>query len=84
MQPDGGRSALLKIHDDAKTFEALHELIQREYAAGTGAVFGAAVRFLAESDPSALDAAVQERFAQSLSRMVESDEALRLAGVLET
>jgi hypothetical protein len=78
------RNRLLKIIDDAKTFEELDERIQDEYATKSDAVFGAAVRFLAESDPSELDDAVQERLAQALSRMVDSEEALRLAAVLES
>ena len=81
---DDARARLLKIIDDAKTFDELDERIQDEYATKSDAVFGAAVRFLAENDPSGLDAAVQERFAQALSRMVDSEEALRLAAVLES
>jgi hypothetical protein len=37
----------------------------------------------ARSDPSGLDAELQERFAQALSRTVESTRALELAGMLE-
>jgi hypothetical protein len=81
---DDARARLLKIIDDAKTFDELDERIQDEYATKSGVVFGAAVRFLAESDPSGLDASVQERFAQALSRMVDSEEALRLAAILES
>jgi len=81
---DDARARLLKIIDDAKSFEELDERVQDEYATKSGAVLGAAVRFLAESDPSGLDTVVQERFAQALSRMVDSEEALRLAAVLES
>ena len=77
------RARLLKIIDDAKSFEQLAEHVRAEHEAKSGAAFGAAVRFLAESDPSGLEFSVQERFAQALSRMVESEEALRLAAVLE-
>ena len=77
------RSLLLKIIDDAKSFEQLDEHIRAEHEAKRGAVFDEAVRFFAESDPSGLNVTVQERLAQALSRMVESEEALRLAAVLE-
>ena len=75
---------LLKLIDAAKSFDELAVFIREGYAARGGATFGAALRFIAESDPSGLDAEVQERFAEALSRMVESPDALRLAGVLES
>jgi hypothetical protein len=77
------RARLLKILDDARTFEELSRAVAHEHAAKTHAVFECAARFLAERDPAGLDSALQERFAQVLSRMVESKEALSLAGVLE-
>jgi len=78
------RTRLLGILDDAKTFEDLGDGITAAYdATNTHALFTAALRFIAERDPSGLDGELQERFAQALSRMVESREALELAGVLE-
>lgn len=78
------RSRLMRILDDAVSFEQLGAGITAEHAAKEShAVFGAALRFIAERDPTGLDAELQERFAQALSRMVESREALALAGVLE-
>jgi hypothetical protein len=78
------RARLLKILDDAKTFEDLGKGITAEYAEKEShPVFGCALRFLAEADPTKLDAGLQERLAQVLSRFVESKEALHLAGVLE-
>jgi hypothetical protein len=77
------RARLLKILDDSRTFADLDQAITAEHAAKTHALFGDAVRFLAERDASGLDGALRERFAQVLSRMVESTEALKLAGILE-
>ena len=77
------RDRLLKILDDARTFEELGDGITAESGAKAHPLFGCALRFLAEEDPSQLDVDLQERFAQVLSRMVESKRALHLAGVLE-
>jgi hypothetical protein len=82
---DDARRDLLAILDDSKTFEELAAAIAAAYAETDGhRVFGDALRFIAERDAGVLDAALQERFAQVLSRMVESTEALALAGVLES
>ena len=83
LNEDEARRRLLQILDDAKTFEELDGAVLVEYAAKTGAVFGSVVKFFAESDPKGLDGPLQERFAQVLSRFVESREALHLAAVLE-
>lgn len=80
---DEARSRLLKVLDDAKTFEELCGGIEAAHSEHAGAVFACALRFVTESDPDGLDAMLQERFAQVLSRMVESTRALHLAGVLE-
>ncbi len=78
------RERLLRILDDAKTFEDVAGGITAEHGApGSHALFGFAERFITEQDPSKLDSGVQERFAQVLSRMVDSKEALHLAAVLE-
>ena len=78
---DEARARLLKIQDDAKTFVELADGIAASVE--KGAVFGCAVKFIAEGDASGLDGALQERFAQVLSRFVESPRALHLAGALE-
>ncbi len=80
---DEARQRLLKILDDATTYDGLARTIEAEHAAKSGAIFGDVVKFFAESDPGGLDGELQERFAQVLSRFVESREALHLAGVLE-
>jgi hypothetical protein len=78
------RARVLAILDDSKTFESLCHGIRTSYATTEGhAVFASALRFIDETDPSGLDAELQERFAQALSRMVESTRALELAGALE-
>jgi hypothetical protein len=82
---DEARRELFAILDDAKTFDELVAGI----TAASGAkdsprVFADALRFISERDVSGLDGALQERFAQVLSRMVESTEALALAGLLES
>jgi hypothetical protein len=78
------RSGLLGILDDAKTFEELSDGIHATAATREShAVFDTALRFITHGDPSGLDAELQERFAQALSRMVESTRALELAGMLE-
>jgi hypothetical protein len=75
---------LLGILDDSKSFESLCHAVRASHAAKEShPVFAAALRFIEERDPYGLDAALQERFAQSLSRMVESRDALALAGLLE-
>jgi hypothetical protein len=78
---DEARARLLRILDDAKTFAELGNGITA--VAGAAAVFGCALRFITEGDASGLDGALQERFAQVLSRFVESPRALHLAGLLE-
>jgi hypothetical protein len=78
------RARLLAILDDSKTFESVSHGIRASHAAtGHHPVFGSALRFIEDADPSGLDAELQERFAQALSRMVESTRALELAGMLE-
>lgn len=77
------RARLLRILDDAHTFEELDEGITAEHRARTHALFGTVLRFIAEGDASDLDAVLQERLAQVLSRFVESTRALELAGILE-
>jgi len=47
------------------------------------ALLEGALRFLEHGDATGLDAELQERFAQVLSRFVESSRALELAGKLE-
>jgi len=86
------RQRLLEIIDGAHTFEELRDAIVDEVAAltapaapKTAAIFGAALRFVtdAQPDPGTLEPVVQERFAQALSRMVDSKQALHLAALLE-
>jgi hypothetical protein len=82
---DEGRRELLAILDDAKTFEELVANVTAAHGAKDGhPVFGEALRFISEGYAGGLDGALQERFAQVLSRMVESKEALALAGLLES
>jgi hypothetical protein len=78
------RVQLLKLLDNARTFDELLEGVTAEYGAKTHTLFGTALRFLAEGDPDCLDDELQERFAQVLSRFVESRRGLALAGILET
>ena len=77
------RNQLLKILDDSRTFVELDRAIAAERGSNAHDLFGCAARFLADRDPAGLDGALRERFAQVLSRMVESTEALKLAGILE-
>jgi hypothetical protein len=85
LSDDDARRRLLGILDDSKTFEELTSAITAACGAkDTHRDFGHALRFIEERDPSGLDAVLQERFAQVLSRMVESKEALALAGMLES
>jgi hypothetical protein len=82
---DDARQALMAILDDSKTFAELAAAVAAAYVENEGhRVFGDALRFIAERDAGVLDADLQERFAQVLSRMVESKEALALAAVLES
>jgi hypothetical protein len=79
------RARVLKVLDDAKTFEDLrHGLLGgEEFGAAATASEDAAFRFIFKGDPSGLDGELEERFAQVLSRFVESREAMHLAGMLE-
>jgi hypothetical protein len=82
---DEARRDLMAILDDARTFEELVAGIRAAQGAKVSHPdFGHALRFVTERDPDGLDDALQERFAQVLSRMVESKEALALAGLLES
>jgi hypothetical protein len=76
---------VLKVLDDAKTFEALQRGLWGivEFGLRAPDVENAAMRFVFKGDPSNLDDELRERFAQVLSRFVESREALSLAGMLE-
>lgn len=79
------RQRLFDILDGARTFEELSAGITAAHdATESHPDFGHVQRFLIKRDPSGLDPALQERLAQVLSRMVESTEALALAGVLES
>jgi hypothetical protein len=77
------RERLLKILDDAHDFGELGAGLAAEHDGNGDALFGAARRFLAEGNAACLDAELKERFAQVLSRFVESRRALELAGILE-
>jgi hypothetical protein len=82
---DEARKCLMAILDDAKTFEELATGIRAAHGAkDSHRDFGYALRFITERDAGGLDGALQERFAQVLSRMVESKEALALAAMLES
>jgi hypothetical protein len=82
---DEARRDLMASLDDAKTFEQLAAGITAAHGAkDSHPVFGDALRFIAERDAGGIDGGLQERFAQVLSRMVESKEALALAGLLES
>lgn len=81
---DDATVRLLKILDDARTFEGLCDGISGAYgAAHSHPLFGTALRFIADGDASNLGPDLQERFAQVLSRFVESKRALELAAILE-
>jgi len=81
---DEARIRLLAVLDKAHTFAELGAAISAEHGAASGrGVFGCALRFLSKGDATVLDAGLQERFAQVLSRFVESRIALQLAGMLE-
>ena len=83
LTDDEARARLLKILDDARTFDDLHAALLATGGAETHVLFGCALRFVANDDPAGLEWAVRERFAQVLSRFVESRRALHLAGLLE-
>jgi hypothetical protein len=74
----------LKLLDDAHAFDELTALLTTEFRTNNHALFGRALRFISEGNPRVLDDELQERFAQVLSRFVESRRALELAGILET
>jgi hypothetical protein len=82
---DDVRTRILKILDDARTFTELRLQLIRELPLGVPAPepLGCALDFLRDGDATLLDAPLQERFAQVLSRFVESRRALELAGMLE-
>ena len=77
------RQRLLKILDDARTFDELHAAVVAAAASDPNDLFGRALHFVTADDATGLAWAVRERFAQVLSRFVESRRALHLAGVLE-
>lgn len=82
---DETRRRILKVLDDARTFEELRSGVVHAVPlhGTTSAVLAGALRFVDEGDASALDEKLEERFAQVLSRFVESRRALELAGLLE-
>lgn len=83
LTDDDARARLLKILDDARTFDELHGALVAARRADSHGLFDSALRFVASDDAAGLDWPVRERFAQVLSRFVESTRALHLAGVLE-
>lgn len=83
LSDDEARQLLLKMLDDARSFDALHAALVAAAASEHHRLFGFAVRFVTDDDPAGLEWSVRERFAQVLSRFVESRRALHLAGVLE-
>ena len=83
LTEDEARQRLLKLLDDARTFDALNAALAAARAAEPHALLDCALRFVTDDRPTGLDWAVRERFAQVLSRFVESRRALHLAGVLE-
>jgi hypothetical protein len=83
LTDDEARARLLRILDDAKTFEELEAGITDGQGAKASAIFDRALKFIADGDAGGLDGELRERFAQVLSRFVESRKALHLAGVLE-
>jgi hypothetical protein len=82
---DETRRRLLELLDDAHSFDELRRSFQAQISlvAPRPALLEGALRFAEEGDASGLDAEFQERFAQVLSRFVESKRALELAGKLE-
>lgn len=83
LSDDDARQLLLKILDDARTFDELHAALVAAAGSEPHPVFGFALRFVTDDNPTGLEWAVRERLAQVLSRFVESRRALHLAGVLE-
>lgn len=82
---DETRRRVLELLDDAHTFDELRRSFEAQISlvAVRPALLDGALRFLEDGDATGLDAELQERFAQVLSRFVESRRALELAGKLE-
>jgi hypothetical protein len=82
---DQTRRRILKLLDDARTFEELRlGLVRAVPLHGTNSsLLAGALRFVDDGDATDLDEVLEERFAQVLSRFVESRRALELAGLLE-
>jgi hypothetical protein len=85
MHDDDARALILKVLDDAHTFDELRNGLLRLVRAGEtqGPSLTAALHFVDDGDPNELDDELEERFAQVLSRFVESRRALDLAAMLE-
>lgn len=80
---DETRRRLLELLDDARTFDELERSFRGRIGTDPSPLLEGALRFVEAGDPSGLDAELEERFAQVLSRFVESRRALELAGKLE-
>lgn len=80
---DETRRRLLELLDDARTFDELERSLRGRIGTDPSPLLEGALRFLEAGDPSGLDPELEERFAQVLSRFVESRRALELAGKLE-
>lgn len=82
VSDEDARARLVEILIEARTFDELAERITREFAAKTHALFGYALRFLAEGKPNGLDDPLKETFAQELARFGDHQRALELAAIL--
>jgi hypothetical protein len=80
---DETRRHLLELLDDAHSFGELERGLRARVDAAPCNLLHGALRFLETSDVDGLEPELQERFAQVLSRFVESRRALELAGKLE-
>ncbi len=79
------RVRLLKLLDGARTFDELRVALVGEVPLDDAEppLVRCALRFVTSGITSGLDDELRERFAQVLSRFVESTRALELAGMLE-
>lgn len=79
------RVRILKLLDDARTFDELRVALVGEVPldGAEPPLLRCVLRFVTSGITSGLDDELKERFAQVLSRFVESTRALELAGRLE-
>ena len=80
---DETRRRLLELLDAAHSFDELERGFRARIGTVPSPLLEGALRFIDAGDASGLDPELEERFAQVLSRFVESRRALELAGKLE-